>query len=166
MNHEPAERCATVHARAALAAALLLLGATTAVAQASDAKPSDAGATAVALPIAHAPGTTAVAGAAKPTGSQAQQQAASQPPEPMAEAADEPEEFDPPPLRMGDATQGLLAWQRSGEIASSAPRPISGSVASRSYDRYLKSFEHPIPEQLGSTVTKSGGGGGASSGSR
>lgn len=162
MNHEPAERCATVHARAALAAALLLLGATTAVAQAGDAKPSDAGATAVAMPIAPAPGTTAVAGAAKPAHSQAQHQAASQPPEPMAEAADEPEEFDLPPLRVGDATQGLLAWQRSGEIASSAPRPISGSVASRSYDRYLKSFEFPIPERMTSSVKSSSERGGNS----
>jgi hypothetical protein len=76
----------------------------------------------------------------------------------------EAEEFEsPPPLLMGDATQSLLAWQRSGEIASRTPRPIAGSVASRSYERYIKSFEHPIPEHLGSTVTKSNGGGGASS---
>ena len=80
------------------------------------------------------------------------------------EAEAEAEEFEsPPPLLMGDATQSLLAWQRSGEIASRTPRPIAGSVASRSYERYIKSFEHPIPEHLGSTVTKSNGGGGASS---
>lgn len=80
------------------------------------------------------------------------------------EAEAEAEEFEsPPPLLMGDATQSLFAWQRSGEIASRTPRPIAGSVASRSYERYIKSFEHPIPEHLGSTVTKSNGGGGASS---
>ena len=80
------------------------------------------------------------------------------------EAEAEAEEFEsPPPLLMGDATHSLLAWQRSGEIASRTPRPIAGSVASRSYERYIKSFEHPIPEHLGSTVTKSKGGGGASS---
>jgi len=79
----------------------------------------------------------------------------------------EAEELDPPPLRLGDATQNLLAWQRGGEIASPTPRPIAGSVASRSYERYVKSFEHPIPEHLGSTVTKSNGAaGGAAGGAR
>lgn len=88
-------------------------------------------------------------------------------PQPTEAQEAEAEEFDsPPPLLMGDATQSLLAWQRSGEIASRTPRPIAGSVASRSYERYIKSFEHPIPEQLGSTVTKSKGGGSASSGGR
>lgn len=159
MNYTSAERSVTVHTRAALAAALLLLGVTTAVAQASDAKASDAGAKAVAMPVVPTSASAAVAGEATLASSPAQHQAALQPTEAMAESADELEEFDPPPLRMGDATQGLLAWQRSGEIASRTPRPIRGSVASRSYDRYLKSFEHPIPDQLGSTVTKSGGGG-------
>lgn len=56
-------------------------------------------------------------------------------------------------MQIGEATQGLLAWQRSGEIASPTPRTIAGNVAGRSYDRYIKSFEHPIPERLGSTVT-------------
>jgi hypothetical protein len=76
-------------------------------------------------------------------------------------------EFDLEPLRIGDATQSLLAWQRGGEIASPSPRPIAGTVANRSYERYLKSFEFAIPEHLGSTVTKSNSGaGGTSSGSR
>lgn len=56
------------------------------------------------------------------------------------------------PLRVGDATQDLLAWQRSGVIASPTPRPIAGAVAYRSYERYLKSFEFPIPEHLNSSV--------------
>lgn len=76
------------------------------------------------------------------------------------------EEFDAPPLEVGDATLNLLAWQRSGEIASPTARPIAGNVAARSYERYLKSFEYPIPERLGSTVKSSGGSGssGASAG--
>ncbi len=65
------------------------------------------------------------------------------------------------PLQVGDATQGLLAWQRSGEIASPTPRPIAGAVANRSYERYLKSFEFPIPERLGSTVKSSNSAGAA-----
>ena len=71
------------------------------------------------------------------------------------EQSAEAEEFELVPLQVGDATQSLLAWQRSGEIASPSPRTITGGVASRSYDRYMKSFEFPIPERLGSTVNKS-----------
>lgn len=62
-------------------------------------------------------------------------------------------------LQVGDATQGLLAWQRSGEIASPTRRPIAGEVANRSYERYLKSFEFPIPERM-SSIVKSGSSGG------
>ena len=76
----------------------------------------------------------------------------------MAEA----KEFVYEPLQVGDATQGLLAWQRSGEVASATSRPIAGNVAHRSYERYLKSFEFPIPEKMSSSVkTSSGSGGGA-----
>ena len=52
------------------------------------------------------------------------------------------------PARVGDATAGLLALQREGRAASTVPRPIAGEVATRSHQRYLKSFEHPIPERL------------------
>jgi hypothetical protein len=86
------------------------------------------------------------------------------PPQDQEEMADG-EDFVYEPLQVGDATQGLLAWQRSGEIASTTPRPIAGSVANRSYERYLKSFEFPIPERMSSSVKSpsgSGSGGGAS----
>jgi hypothetical protein len=86
------------------------------------------------------------------------------PPQDQEEMA-EGEDFVYEPLQVGDATQGLLAWQRSGEIASTTPRPIAGSVANRSYERYLKSFEFPIPERMSSSVKSpsgSGSGGGAS----
>lgn len=82
------------------------------------------------------------------------------------EKASETGEFGYERLQVGDATQSLLAWQRSGEIASAAPRTIAGSVANRSYERYLKSFEFPIPERMTSIVRQSSssgssGGGGA-----
>lgn len=64
-------------------------------------------------------------------------------------------------LQVGDATQGLLAWQRSGDVASPTPRAIAGAVANRSYERYLKSFEFAIPERLGSTVKSSNSAGAA-----
>lgn len=70
----------------------------------------------------------------------------------VQEAAQFEDGLETEPLQIGDATQGLLAWQRSGELASATPRPIAGSVANRSYERYLKSFEFPIPERLISTV--------------
>ena len=60
-----------------------------------------------------------------------------------------------PPLQVGDATQSLLAWQASGDIASTTPRPIPGAIAYRSYERYLKSFEFPIPETFTSSVKPS-----------
>lgn len=58
------------------------------------------------------------------------------------------------PRQVGDATRELLARQASGVSASSLPRPIAGDVADRSYQRYLKSFEHPIPDRLTSTVRR------------
>ncbi|WP_432727740.1 DUF3613 domain-containing protein [Variovorax sp. W6] len=66
------------------------------------------------------------------------------------------------PLQVGDATRDLFAWQRGGEIASNTPRPIAGNVANRSYERYLKSFDFPIPERMSSTVKQTGGGSGSS----
>jgi len=75
-------------------------------------------------------------------------------------ASEEEEEFYVAPLQVGDATSNLLAWQRSGEVSSTRPRPIEGSVANRSYERYLKSFEYPIPERFNSSVKSTGGTGG------
>ena len=61
------------------------------------------------------------------------------------------------PARVGDATAGLLALQRDGTAASPVPRPITGDVAERSYQRYLKSFEQPIPERFGFSTAGGGG---------
>lgn len=82
------------------------------------------------------------------------------------EVATNQAEFEPeplPPLRVGDAALNLLAWQREGVIASPTPRPIPGDIAYRSYARYLKSFEYPIPESFSSSIKP--GSGGSSSGS-
>ena len=98
-------------------------------------------------PAAAPPSTTAPT--ATPVPPQGQEEAA-QAQEPVYER-----------LQVGDATQSLLAWQLSGEITSTTPRTIAGDVANRSYERYLKSFEFPIPERMTSSVKPSSGGGGA-----
>ena len=93
------------------------------------------------------------AGVQTPAQTQQQQQAQ------QAEMADAEEFVYDEPLQVGDATQGLFAWQRSGEIASPTARPIAGNIANRSYERYLKSFEFPIPERMSSTVKSTSGSG-------
>lgn len=114
-------------------------------------------AVATATPV---PATATATAAANPPNAQAPAGVQPQGEEDMAEA----EEVFYEPLQVGDATQGLLAWQRSGEIASATPRPIAGAVANRSYERYLKSFEFPIPERM-SSIVKSSTSGGSGAGS-
>lgn len=64
----------------------------------------------------------------------------------------------------GSQTRYWLATQTSGASSVSDPRPMPGEVATLVYDRYLKSFTHPIPERYESdTFTAKGGGGGGSS---
>ncbi|MGX9720527.1 DUF3613 domain-containing protein [Stenotrophomonas acidaminiphila] len=49
------------------------------------------------------------------------------------------------PPGIGDTTRALLRLQADGTQAGNA-LPMLGEAASRSYKRYLDSFEHPIPE--------------------
>ncbi|WP_241201921.1 MULTISPECIES: DUF3613 domain-containing protein [unclassified Caballeronia] len=67
-----------------------------------------------------------------------------------------------PVMQIGDAAHCMLALQRSGQLAAPA-LPMLGAEASAAYARYLKSFDHPIPEHLDSSVGTVGGalGGGA-----
>lgn len=51
-------------------------------------------------------------------------------------------------IEIGSATQTLWDMQRASPGVR--PRPIDGDQASRSYQRYLKSFEYPIPEHYSS----------------
>jgi hypothetical protein len=53
--------------------------------------------------------------------------------------------------QIGDATASLLALQREGRAAAPA-QPMLGAQASAAYARYLKSFDHAIPEQSSTAV--------------
>jgi hypothetical protein len=64
-----------------------------------------------------------------------------------------------PETRVGDSTTTWLATQRDGRIAAPA-QPMLGVEADAAYRRYLKSFDHPIPAQLNSSVGEVSGGSG------
>lgn len=95
--------------------------------------------------------TGAAAQAQTPLTSQNQQQAQAQPAAPLKTVA-----VARHVTLVGDATLSILALQRSGESASPA-QPMLGAEASAAYARYLKSFDHPIPERLDSSVGAVGG---------
>ncbi|HBS64270.1 MAG TPA: DUF3613 domain-containing protein [Stenotrophomonas sp.] len=69
-----------------------------------------------------------------------------QPPRAPASAA-------PAPTRIGDTTRALLQLQAAGTSAGTR-LPILGDQAAASYARYLKSFEHEIPEYMKTNVRK------------
>ncbi|AWH17846.1 DUF3613 domain-containing protein [Stenotrophomonas sp. ZAC14D2_NAIMI4_7] len=54
----------------------------------------------------------------------------------------------------GDSVRNLLRLQASGQQAG-APLPILGDQATASYARYLKSFEHEIPDFFDPDVGRS-----------
>lgn len=62
---------------------------------------------------------------------------------------------------IGSVTRQLLAMQSHGTNTGRA-LPIPGPEASASYQRYLKSFTHPIPQFYEATVSKNNGGLGSS----
>jgi hypothetical protein len=61
---------------------------------------------------------------------------------PVAEPATAPHEFP-----LGQRTKALLDRQRSGDEASVA-HGLTPPAERRARKRYLKSFEHPIPDQF------------------
>lgn len=48
---------------------------------------------------------------------------------------------------VGKITENALERQRSG-VDAAPTRPMLKDVADRTYERYLESFTHPIPEQF------------------
>ena len=62
---------------------------------------------------------------------------------------------DPKP---GTETRAWVDLQKNGKAASKETRPVSGEIADKSYERYVKSFDHPIPEVFNrESFTTSGG---------
>jgi hypothetical protein len=55
--------------------------------------------------------------------------------------------------QVGDTTRYLLQLQADGRQAGK-PLPMLGDEATASYRRYLKSFEHPIPDFYETTLSK------------
>ena len=60
---------------------------------------------------------------------------------------------------IGESTRSLLDMQANGSNAGKV-LPILGDEASRSYKRYIDSFEHPIPEKFEQAVQTGSGSGG------
>lgn len=68
---------------------------------------------------------------------------------------------DPQP---GTETRAWLELQKSGKTASKEERPVTGEIAEKTYDRYLKSFDQPIPEKFDRESFAKGGSSGSSGG--
>ncbi|MEX1667671.1 DUF3613 domain-containing protein [Zhongshania guokunii] len=66
----------------------------------------------------------------------------------------EPEVVYTPNTKFQTVTSRLLAQQSSGQNASSQEQHLSGKVSTEVYNRYVKSFSHPIPERFGSDSFK------------
>lgn len=66
---------------------------------------------------------------------------------------------DLPRSQVGDTTRALLQLQADSNRPGTA-LPMLGEAASRSYQRYLDSFDHPIPEYFEAALPnpKQGGG--------
>jgi hypothetical protein len=57
------------------------------------------------------------------------------------------------PAQFGDTTRHVLQLQVDGSLAGKH-LPMLGDEAGASYQRYMKSFEHPIPEFFQATVAQ------------
>lgn len=62
----------------------------------------------------------------------------------------------------GNQTREWIDLQTSGRESSQAAPPLSGDVATHIYQRYVKSFDHPIPDHFSRENFVQGGGGGGS----
>lgn len=141
----------------------LLFATACALAQAqSNAPLTNGGAVAVPPAAAAPPATPAAAPVvrqidvtpeAQPAAAPAAQQAAAAAPAEQTALADE---------QPGDVTRALMAAQAEGRRAGPGLR-LQGPVATAAWNRYLKSFDHPLPEWFDSTGASGKGSGGMGS---
>lgn len=71
-------------------------------------------------------------------------------------------EVRPSQVAVGDTTRNLLDIQRNGSQAGPM-LPLTGDQATLGYARYMRSFEHPLPEFFSTISTGSPLRGGAGS---
>jgi hypothetical protein len=57
--------------------------------------------------------------------------------------------------QIGDAANAWLAMQ-SGNTAAAPAQPMPGAQAGAAYERYMKSFDTPIPARYGSSFEDAG----------
>ena len=110
--------------------------------------------------------TLPFAALAQPDGSTAASAPAAAPSDAAPVASPAPAEPAAAPVvsqGFGSQTRLWLATQTDGTYAVTDERPMPGEVATMVYQRYLKSFTHPIPERYESDSFKTTGGGGAGS---
>lgn len=64
--------------------------------------------------------------------------------------------------KLGDEVHAWTDLQKSGAASNPVVQPMPGEIADKVYDRYLKTFDYPIPEtfERESFVGGSGGGSG------
>lgn len=69
-------------------------------------------------------------------------------------AAEPPADLAPAPaaLPVGQATRSLLQRQRDSTGADAGPRPLDGAMVDSAHQRYLKSFDQPLPAWFGQQV--------------
>ncbi|MDD5247399.1 MAG: DUF3613 domain-containing protein [Rhodocyclaceae bacterium] len=73
-----------------------------------------------------------------------------------AEAPAPTEEPAAQPARNGEATRQWLERQRQGVQASDKPQALPGPVMEQVFERYRKSFSHPVPEHIQSEQVNGG----------
>ncbi len=75
---------------------------------------------------------------------------------PAAAQAQPPAPIAPAPA--GDDVRNWIDLQTRTAASPAPPRPMSGEVADQVFQRYLKSFSHPIPDQFQRQDFVEGGG--------
>lgn len=66
--------------------------------------------------------------------------------------------------RLGEEVRAWTDLQKSGAASTPTAQPMPGEIADKVYDRYLKTFDTPIPQTFERESFVGGGSGGGSGG--